>query len=252
MALYNINGDEISKQFDYIGNETKTIYDIKGNPIHLNEKKFNTFSVLGDSYSAYIGTVTPSDNLCWYPSTDATVQGYGKGNNVSNPAQMWFNLFSEEYGCILQQNNSRSGSPICNDGWGSGTADAVNYSFVARCNDISNAELLIVFGGTNDSWIGVSQGNYIYSDWTTEDLTKYRPALAYIFDTLKKNNPNSTIIFVQNTGLKSEIVTANNEICNHYGVGLVALNNISKTADHPNIYGMIKIKDQIINFLNTL
>ena len=48
-----------------------------------------------------------------------------------------------------------------------------------------------------------------------------------------------------NDGLKTEITESMVEICKHYNVPLIQLQNISKTASHPNIEGMRQIAEQI-------
>ncbi len=207
-------------------------------------KQYKTFTVLGDSYSTYEGFVEPATNAVWYPTSANTP------NNVKDVNDTWINLFIKEYGAELVMNNSFSGSPICYDGYGSGETDSMASSYVKRVENLKEAELIIVEGATNDDWAGAQLGEYKYSDWDDTDLSTFRPALAYVFDYLKKNYPNSDVVFMLNNGLSNDITESTETICEYYEVPLLKLENISKRSDHPNMQGMIEIKDQLIDFLN--
>jgi beta-glucanase (GH16 family) len=197
----------------------------------------NTFSVLGDSYSTFEGY----SEKTWYPNSK---------NNVTDVTQTWWHLFAEETGMEMVSNVSYSGSCICYDGYGEGTADQTDKAFISRIADVKSAEYIFVFGGTNDSWVGVGLGEYKYSDWTEKDKETFRPAMAFMMDYLTKTHPTSRIVFIMNTGLNSGISESVETICNHYGVDLLKLSNIEKQDGHPSINGMIAIKDQLCSMLN--
>ena len=57
--------------------------------------------------------------------------------------------------------------------------------------------------------------------------------------------PNTEILYIINDGLKPEITTSIVEACDHYGVPYIQLQNIDKTAGHPNIHGMKQIAYQV-------
>lgn len=226
---------------------------------HIRTKNFNSknrfsnFSILSDSYSTFKNFTTPTENAQWYPTNIPGTQGYNSGNDVTELEQTWWYKFANEYGIRLIENNSYSGSPICYDGYGTGTNDAKTYSFVTRGQNLSqNPELILVFGGTNDAWANSGIGSYKYSDWTEEDLVTFRPALAKLLYDLRRNHIGSTIIFILNNGLKSEINSSVDTICEHYGVPVLKLQSISKVGNHPNSNGMEQIKNQLIRFLLTL
>ena len=160
------------------------------------------------------------------------------------------NLFAQEYGAELVMNNSYSGSPICYDGYGSGETDSTEFSYVKRVENLKEAELIIVEGATNDCWAGAQIGEYKYSDWNDTDLTTFRPALAEVFDYLKKNHADSDVVFMLNNGLSPEIIESVETICEYYDISLLKLDDISKRSDHPNKQGMMEIKSQLIDFLN--
>lgn len=241
--IYSKDGQALSRVYDRSGPPLAMAYNKDGELIFSEAQK--TFSVLGDSYSTFTGDVYPSTNRVWYDGTK---------NGVTNKDMTWYRLLAESTGMTLHRNASFSGSPICYDGWGEGTTDSNQSSFVARYDDVGDADLIFVFGGTNDSWIGVSQGEYKYSDWTETDLESFRPALACLFYRLKNAYPNSEIIFIKNTGLTSAIQSSISTITAHYSVPVIELSNITKTDGHPTNVGMSQISMQVEAYLraNTL
>jgi hypothetical protein len=197
-------------------------------------------SILGDSYSTFKDFVTPNTNSAWYPHSD---------NDVVKVEQTWWYQFIQEYNGVLEINNSFSGATVCNTG-----RDGVNTSYISyitRMTNLGNPDLVVVFGGTNDNWLGSPLGDYKYSDWTEEDLKSFRPAFAYMLDYLTGQYSNDRIINIINTELKSDIITAQKSLCKYYNVKCVQLKNIEKQAGHPSIKGMVSIKDQVLQEIST-
>ena len=238
MSVYSYDGQQKALIYDYSGGVRVVAYDVVGN--NILQTTTHTFSILGDSYSTFNGYID-EDNKTWYPNDN---------NDVKKVEQTWWHLLSKQTGMELKTNESRSGSTICYNGWGEGTADATNTAFIARMNKLETADYIFVFGGTNDSWIGVEIGEYKYADWTEADKETFRPALAYLLDSLVKAHPNSHIVFIMNTELNANIVASIETVCGHYNIDLLKLSNISKQGGHPDITGMIAIKDQLCDFLN--
>ena len=116
-------------------------------------------------------------------------------------------------------------------------------------DNLGNPDIILIFGGTNDSWAHSPEGNYKYSDWTATDLYYVRPATAYMLDFITKRYPNVEVYFI----LNSELDTAFNEtaetVCKHYNVPLLKLHDIGKQAGHPNIAGMKAIAEQLTSFV---
>ena len=56
--------------------------------------------------------------------------------------------------------------------------------------------------------------------------------------------------FISNNALKKEFYRGMKEICGHYDIDLIQLENIQKQSGHPNTEGMENISEQIIQFLN--
>lgn len=209
--------------------------------------KYNTFSILGDSYSTFKGYTTPENNVQWYPDNKEHIN-----NDVNNVNETWWYLFANETNCVLDINNSYSGSTVCYDSYNSGIVDGKSSSFISRMNNVGKPQLLIIEGGTNDSWANAGMGEYIYSDWSEDDMSYYRPALAKLLDYTINHNIGSKIIFMLNNGLSTNIIESTKTICSYYNIPLLFLDNIDKIDRHPSKLGMKQIKNQLIDFLNEI
>lgn len=226
-------------------------------PKSVSNRHFGTFSVIGDSYSSFAGYMANKNADVWYP---ASSHGMDDTNDVERVEQTWWWKFANEYGSRLIENNSWSGSTVSYDGYGTGLIDGKETSFIERSDLLTNPELIIVFGATNDSWVATDTGRtdflgtYMYkpyADYTDSDLTYFRPALACLLDKLTHRNVGAKIVFVlnQSTSNIKDSVTA---ICQHFGIPVLQLNGISLGHSHPTEAGMETIKDQLIEFLKNI
>ena len=205
-------------------------------------------SILGDSYSTFIGWI-PEGYAVWYHPTSAKT-------DVHQVEDTWWWKLCDKTGCTLLTNSSYSGSTICNTGYNG--ADATHSSFITRMKkDMgqqtvlrTKPQVIFVFGGTNDSWANSPLGEPKYEAWTTTDLYQTFPAACHMFDYLKKWNPGTKIIFLSNSELKKEFYVGMQEICRHYDIYFLQLKKIGKQSGHPNIEGMEAIAEQIIQFIN--
>ena len=218
--------------------------------LSIDKLSGTTFSIIGDSYSTYKNWI-PENNASWYAVNGVDGENYQQ-NNVDSVKDCWWYKLSKETVFPLILNESYSGSTICNTGYNGG--DSTSTSFITRadraCLDAAKTgkikpRVIIVFGGTNDSWANVPIGEIQYSGWATADLKKFLPAACYLFDSLLKWNPQAKILNVVNTGLKAEIVAGFEEITEHYGVENLELADITKENGHPNKAGMTAIYNQI-------
>lgn len=184
-------------------------------------------SILGDSYSTFRGFLTPESNATYYPSL-----------NVESVEQTWWGLFIKHNELILECNNSYSGSTIA-------MKSNVTNSFVERSSFLGNPDLILIFGGTNDSWQRIPLGIFQYSDWTDADLKHFRPAFAYMIDFLQRMYPKSKLVNIINTDLKSEYKRSMEAICRYYQVCNISLSGIEKQEGHPTKKGMYSICKQL-------
>jgi len=218
----------------------------------IPRRKYSSFSVLGDSYSAYIGYVDPSTNRCWYPPTNSSAQGYGDDNGITSPFRMWWHLFANNTQTAVQYVAAYSGSTISYDSYGDGSADGKSNSFITRMDDIGKPDLCIIFGGTNDDWAGASIGDYKYSGWVESDLSYFAPALAYLLDKLLNKHAGMDIAFIENDMLTADYKTAIDTVCAHYNVPVIQPENVEKVHNHPNINGMITIANAVAQWAESI
>lgn len=195
-------------------------------------------AILGDSYSTFHGYVTPDTNLCWYG-----VPGEKKENDVKQVEETWWHRFIHAHDYKLERNNSYSGATICNTGYEK--ADYSDRSFITRMDNLGNPDIILIFGGTNDSWAGAPIGNYQYSDWSKADLYNFRPAFCYLLDYITTHYPDAGIYNITNSELSPEVTESMAEICRHYGILNIHLHDIEKQWGHPSVKGMKSIEEQV-------
>lgn len=195
-------------------------------------------SILGDSYSTFYGHVSPAANLCWYG-----VPGEKKENDVTKVEETWWYRFIHEHGFQLERNNSYSGSTVCHTGYEK--ADYSDRSFITRIHNLGTPDIILVFGGTNDSWAGAPIGVYQYDGWTKADLYSFRPAFCYLLASLKQLYPAARIYNITNSELSEEVTDSMDEICRHYGIENIRLHDIDKQWGHPSVQGMQSIDAQV-------
>lgn len=198
------------------------------------------FSILGDSYSTYGGYVTPQTNACWYNGTDG---GTEKQNDVSSVEQTWWHLLTTLHNMQLDTNNSYSGSTICHTGYNE--QDFSDRSFITRIHRLGSPEVLFVFGGTNDSWVGVPMGEYRFGGWSKQELYAFRPAFSYLLSQLRELYPDTRIVNITNTELSPAVTESMERICRYYGIQNIHLHDIDKQWGHPSVAGMKRICEQV-------
>ena len=200
----------------------------------------SSVSILGDSYSTFEGYLTPDTMEIWY---FAGSKRDARRTDVSKVSETWWMQLIKKKNWKLEVNNSWSGSTICYTGYRD--EDYSNRSFVLRTAALGSPDIILIFGGTNDPWAGSPIGEYKYADWRRADLYTFRPAMACMLARIQERYPTADVYFISNDGLKPEITESMATICKHYGVPMIQLKGISKTAGHPNIEGMRQIAEQL-------
>ena len=198
-------------------------------------------SVMGDSYSTYEGYMSPSTNLSWYAGKDGR-EG-AKRNDVKLVEQTWWHLLTSDPAYTLERNNSYSGSTICHTGYRK--EDFSDRSFITRVHNLGQPDIILVFGGTNDSWAKSPIGEYQHFGWTKADLMAFRPAFCYLLHQLRELYPGVRIVNITNSQLSDEVTESMAEVCRHYQVENILLHDIDKQAGHPSIQGMQSICQQV-------
>lgn len=205
------------------------------------------FSILGDSYSSFEGYVDPETNDCWH------YEDIG----VTDVSQMWWHKVATTMEWSMEQNNSFSGSLICNFSDFEGGSYYGRHSFLKRMNDLGNPDVIFILGGTNDVWQDAPFGDFVYSDWTEEQLCYFRPSLACLLDNVKRQHPDAKIYFLLETspcpgGISEEtrlnLVESVHRITNHYDIECIDL-DIHKDWWHPDVQGQDDIARQTLEVL---
>lgn len=200
-------------------------------------------SILGDSYSTFEDFVTPSTNELWYYAKNKPEK-----TDVNRVEDTWWWQLIYQNGMKLETNNSYSGATIGFKGYDGN--DYTERSFLKRMRNIGSPDILLVFGGTNDSWAGEEVGEYKYADWQWGDFYTFRPAMAYMVDWIKLHHPNVKVYYIINTGLRDDITESMKTICRHYDVPYIELKDIDKKSGHPSIKGMKAIAEQVGGVIN--
>ena len=213
-----------------------------------DEPVVKRFSILGDSYSAYDGYVDPETNDPWPNYAEI-------GVNVVE--QMWWHQVATQMGWTVEKNNSFSGALICNyDGFDGGDYYA-RHSFLRRMNNLGNPDVVFILGGTNDVYRNAPFGDYVYADWTEDQLRSFRPALAYMFHELRSLYPNARLYFLLETNpslgditeeMRQNLIESSHRISNHYNVECIDL-DIHKDWGHPDAQGQDDIARQVMEVL---
>lgn len=230
---------------------------VNGLPINVNNKyRGLDVSILSDSYSAY-GLWIPKENNPWYGN--GGIDGDNDlENDINSVKQMWWYKLIDELGMNLLINNSFSGSTICNTGYDG--VDSTTTSFITRMKKTlgedraleTKPSIILILGGTNDSWADSPLGELKYNDWSDDDLKLVLPAICYMFDYIRKWNPGAIIVNIANNGLKQEIINGFQTAASHYGIYHLNLIGIDKQSSHPSQLGMEQIKNQVKDFLSRI
>ncbi len=194
-------------------------------------------SILGDSYSTFKGYVLPDSNYVWYPQEKA------ENNDVQDVKQLWWHQLIREHGYRLCQNNSFSGATICHTGYN--REDYSDRSYCTRLWYLGSPDIILVFGGTNDTWAKSPIGDFQYSNWSRHDLFNFRPAMAYVLANLQNRYPGTEIFVIINDILSEDVTVSMKTICDHYHVSYIQLHDIDKQWGHPSQKGMRQIAEQV-------
>ena len=197
--------------------------------------------IFGDSYSTYKG-YNPEGYNCYYSderTADPVVAGVEK---------TWWRILARENPLDIVMNDSFSGSTVCNTVRETLTVES---SFISRIDkyietgffDESKIDLMLIFGGTNDSWIDAPIGAFKYADQTSEELKRVLPAFCYLIS--KAKTVAEEVVVIVNSGLKEEITCGFCEACETLGVKHLRLEGIDKKNGHPTELGMEQIAEQV-------
>lgn len=212
----------------------------------------NKLLIIGDSYSTFKGMIP--EGYAPYYSEEGVLPNVPV--TKMHLDDTWWIKLIKATGAVLVQNNSWSGSTVCYTGRGGDCSRTSSYIFRYRQlvekgffkeNDI---DTVIVFGGTNDSWIDAPLGEITYENFEESDLYSVRPAICYLMGKIKGDMPNARILFVANSDIKEEIRSCIKNAGEHYGVDTILLHDVRKESGHPTPLGMTDICEQVLEWWN--
>lgn len=210
--------------------------------------------IFGDSYSTFKGYL-PEGYATWYHKDINP-----KANDCNQVDSCWWSILCADMGYDMILNNSYSGSTICNRGYHGDDYTATSFTTrvqvdivaedgtIGRCGQ--KPDIIFIFGGTNDSWAGDEAGVVLPRDqWRNADLYQCLPATSWLLGYLTEKLPDTRIVMIINSQLRSEIMEGIAEASRVYGVDYVQLHDIDKQTGHPSKAGMRAIAKQIEEIL---
>lgn len=211
----------------------------------------NRFVIFGDSYSTHRDYI-PNEYPHYYCN-----EGRAPDQPVTKMQmqQTWWGQMIERTDATLLLNDSWSGSTIGYTGYAGDCS--TSSSFIYRYRKLvengffakNEADTVIVFGGTNDSWSDAPLGVEKYSDFSENELFSVLPAICYFMTTLKKEHPSTRVVFIGNCDIKREIIDCMRNASERTGVDFIELRDVDKLAGHPTVLGMTQICEQVIEKL---
>lgn len=166
----------------------------------------------------------------------------------------WWYTLMQNTGMRLLVNDSYSGSTVCtqvrpeHQEW---------VAYVHRAKEVDfgteeQPEYILVFGGTNDSWLERDIGQPVYEDRAAAQLEQVLPAFCQVLETLAYRYPAARIVPVINTDLNPRIREGMHQVAAHYKYAAVLLEKIDKQNGHPTVAGMASIARQIEDVLQRM
>ena len=216
-------------------------------------------SILGDSISTFRGYSKSGNDE--YPVNSANCV-----YPVRNVTDMWWYKVADELKLVIDTVNAYGGSRI--------TLGNERYpSFLTRCEDLGNPDIIIIEGGINEilHTSGNSLGDYEFG--STTDNTKLRQAYQTLITKIRTKYPyaklycctptiSANAIFdVKSNGISYyTLVDSIRTICDAYNVTVIDTAKCGITSEnysyylgddvHPNSNGMNLIADYIIEHMN--
>ena len=216
-------------------------------------------SIMGDSYSTFEGWSNrdvegnPNEYFVYYPHEGNT--------DVTSVERTWWYMLCQKPGFELEVSNSFSGSVISNTHYAGRDVAGTDLSFMTRVGKNPDGvyyngdpDIILVLGGTNDCWAGVELGDYVYSNWTSDDLKCFRPAFSRLLASLSHLYPDATVYSIINGDggfpeLTKPYAKSIQKVCKHYGVTHITLRDIETKDGHPTYAGMQAICEQVYSVL---
>lgn len=209
--------------------------------------------IFGDSYSTYSGYIPQGYGT--YYCKDGREDG-APASKMAFEDTWWAKLIADK-GFHLVRNDSWTGATICHTGY-DGADCSKTKSFICRYHNLRDSgffknnriDVLLLFGGTNDSWANSPLGKLKNGEITEGELYYVLPAITYLLQELKRVLPTTKMYFILNDELKQEIVHHIKAESSRLGICIVELSGIAKEGGHPTALGMDAIYRQVKTILD--
>lgn len=200
-------------------------------------------ALIGDSITTWKG-YTPYPNNYQYPKSSYT-------DLTSVEQSYWWKLIYEKMpSAELDVNTSYTGTCVQEHD----SKGHPGYCFLRRYDDMNDPDVVLINGGTNDSWsykLPVGELNF---DLALEELDEYQFAQAYdkLIRLIRRDYPKAKIMLIIGDAMQDypryrDIVM---QLATHYNLPYAMVifpNRTASTYDkvHPNAKGMQEMADQI-------
>lgn len=139
-----------------------------------------TFSVLGDSYSAYQGYI-PEGYAYHYPA-----------GSVDTPGEMWWGELAASTGMTMLVCNAYSGSALSYTGQFPDRPSGASAERLANLGD--SPDIIIIMMGLNDFNQNAYPGTYKIGDEMPADISNFRNALTTALNTIQGDHPSAEVV----------------------------------------------------------
>lgn len=215
--------------------------------------------ILGDSISTFEGSMCNPDYKEWYPKSDPNVGVAGKEDIAVNSVEkLWWRILIDEYmnNGILDANSSWSGTRVRSGVESEGySGKKYQAGFVNRTDDFKDPDVIIIFGGTNDTTKdkGNLIGDYEWDKSINEHNTEeFRSAYVCMIKKLQASYKDVQLILVIGDKLTEVYEDSIIEIAGHFGLPYV--NFVGESAKlpkcatvHPDAVGQQYIAQKIFS-----
>ena len=226
-------------------------------------------SIIGDSYSTFnfYSNVDISGKMNGY----SAMYPYYPDERIKDiraVTDTWWGMLCTTDEFRLEANNSYGGSTICNLSYGNDDVSNKGISFIDRVglnkngvDTMGNPDIILIFGGTNDSWANSRMGKFVFSDWTYYELMSFRGGFAKLITKLKERYPNAQIYNICNVskydgrpGITKRAAESMAYICKQFNIPNIQLDLTKEYPDmrpekpgedHPVKAGMQHIFEQV-------
>lgn len=206
--------------------------------------------IMGDSYSTFGGWIPEGYDA--YYSEDRKDEP-----KIPKVEQTWWHILMEKKDYALAQNDSYSGSTVCNtlrEGLPPESAFVVRMDRYLQEGffEKNPVDLFLIFGATNDSWIGAPIGT-VDDDPNDEAARKaVLPAFRYLLQRARVAMGQKPIMVILNSDLNGTMIEGMKTICRELAVPYTALLDIDKQNGHPTVQGMEQIARQVAERLDEI